>query len=140
MTKEQMLYNLRTLGLKTQFKPYMEPETDVIMLETKKPAQIVGGRLKGSGISLEGKALFRVWTPRVRLARRIAKQYGLRCGTLTGEATVHIPTSLADMLLPKFGAKVRRSVSLKQREVLAIARQKASISKSFAKKVCTSAV
>ena len=143
MRKDNVADYLKQLGLKKQFKPYMEAETGVIMLETRKPVRIVNGLLKGCEISLGADGIFCVWTQRKRLANDIAKRYGLRNGLrirlLDGEAELNIPASLADELLPKFGAKVKRQSSSKQLEALKRARQSSTVTHSLRKKSCAKA-
>lgn len=108
MTKQEMLEHLRALGVLKAFKPYAEPENGASMIETRKPAQIVDGLLRGSEICLQGK-LFRVWTSRKRLAHDLATQYNLKVRLLDGEAELWVSAELADELLPKFGARTRKS-------------------------------
>ncbi|MDD2772295.1 MAG: hypothetical protein PHP45_01205 [Elusimicrobiales bacterium] len=119
MTKQEMQKHLKALGLKKSFKPYAEPESSAFMLETRKPAQIVDGLLRGSEICLQGK-LFRVWTSRKRLAHDFAKQHGLKVRLLDGEAELWVPSELADVLLSLFGAKVKKvcAMSQEQRQAL----------------------
>jgi len=107
MNTKEMQEKLRSLGLAKNFRPYAEQETSALMLATRKPVQIVGGLLKGCEIVLEG-GLFRVWTGRKRLAHELAQRHGLRVRLLDGEAELWVPAALADELLPKFGAKVKR--------------------------------
>ena len=118
MTKHEMLEHLTTLGVKKSFKPYSESETGACMLETRKPAQISDGLVRGSEICLQGK-LFRVWTPRKRLAHTLAKQHNLRVRLLDGEAELYVPPELADELLPKFGAKINHTRNLSAKTRLA---------------------
>ena len=117
-TKQEMLERLKALGLKKSFKPYTEAETGALLLQVRKPAQIVEGLLKGSEICLQGK-LFRVWTPRKQVVRALAKQHGLSAQLLDGEAVLWIPAELADEILPKFGAKVKKACNLTPEERLA---------------------
>jgi len=115
MIKQEMLEYLKTLGIKKSFKPYAEPETGAFMLETRNPAQIVDGLLRGSEICLQGK-LFRVWTAGKRLANTLAKQHNLRVRLLDGEAELWVSAELADELLPKFGTKIRKACFLSQEQ------------------------
>jgi len=115
MTKQEMLERLQALGIKKSFRPYAEMETGAFMLETQKPPQIVDGLLRGSEIVLQGK-LFRVWTPRKRLAHMLATQHNLRVRLLDGEAELWVPAELADELLQKFGAKVKKSCAMSQEQ------------------------
>ncbi|MDD2773701.1 MAG: hypothetical protein PHP45_08395 [Elusimicrobiales bacterium] len=105
------------LGVRRAFKPYAEPETGALMLQSRKPATIVDCKLCGAEITLESN-LFRIWTPRKRLAQGIATKHGLRARLLDCEAELWVPPELADALLPLFGAKVKKACSLtpEQRE------------------------
>lgn len=117
-TKEELKKMMRGLGIKSRFKPYQEPGTGNIYIQTSKPAKIKDGRLVGCEIVLEGPATFRVWTPRTRLAKTCAIRYELRVRLLDGEADLYIPASLADILLRQFGASVKRSISEAERNRL----------------------
>jgi len=108
MAQQEMQERLQSLVLKKSFKTYAEPETGALMIVTRKPARIIDGLLHGSEICLQDK-LFRVWTSRKRLAHAIAKQHGLKARLLDGEAELWVPAELADTLLPKFGARIRKS-------------------------------
>ena len=60
MTEQrQMVDMLRELGLKRHFRPYREPAGVAILLQVRKPARIVDGRLQGSEIVLMLPATFR---------------------------------------------------------------------------------
>jgi hypothetical protein len=120
MTKQEMQELLKSLGVKKTFKPYAEPETGALLIQVKKPAQIIDGLLRGSEICLQGK-LFRVWTPRKRLAHDIAFRHGLKARLLDSEAELWIPVELADELLPKLGAKIthHRNISPERRLAMA---------------------
>lgn len=117
MTISEMQEHLKTLGLKKAFRPCAESETGAILLRTRKPATIVDGLLVGSEITLQGH-LFRVWTPRRQLVRMLATEHGLKCRLLDGEAVLWIKPELADELLPKFGAKVKRQLNAVQKAAL----------------------
>ena len=106
-TKE-LLKILREIGCKANFKPYQETESRAVCLAVRRPAKIEDGRLKGSEIDLCGPSTFRVWTPRAKKAKACAARYGLRIRLMDGECELFIPAHLADDLLPKFGAKVKR--------------------------------
>ena len=102
---------LRAMGCKAIFKPYQEAEARAVLLETRRPAEIVGGRLVGSMIDLYDRTTFRIWTNKTKKARAAAVRYGLRLRLMDGECELFIPAHLADELLPEFGAKVKRIVS-----------------------------
>lgn len=109
MTKEEMQIYLSKLGLKKTYRPAWETESGTILLATRKPDDIVGGKLIGSQITICGDDIFQVWTPRVKKARAVATKHKLKCRILDGEAELFVPPGLADELLPVFGAKVKRA-------------------------------
>lgn len=117
MTISEAVADLAALGLRSKFRPAIEPETGAMVLATKTPAHIVDGALVGCEI-VRVPGGFRVWTSQVRKAERLAKQHGIaaRCGG--GEADFVVPVSLADELLPQLGARIRREVTEEQRQVL----------------------
>lgn len=104
---------LREMGIKGQFKPYREAETGAILLHVKRPAKIVEGWLVGEVIDLYSHTppIFRVWTAHTKKAKACAARHGLRVSLLDGEACIFIPAHLADALLHRFGAKIKRIVS-----------------------------
>ena len=120
MTKQEMSEHLKALGIKKSFKSYAELEIGTLMLETRKPTQILDSFLRGSEICLQEK-LFRVWTARKRLANTLAKQHNLRVRLLDGEAELCVPVELADELLPKFGAKIKHARNISPERRLAMA-------------------
>lgn len=116
MKIEEVHEHLRQLGLRKTFRPYLEPESGIILLTVRRPAQVVAGRLQGSEIDLYDAETFRVWTPKKKTARAIAARYGLRVRLLDGEATLFVPAALADAILPAFGAKTKRDLTPEQLE------------------------
>ena len=110
-TNKQLTDRLQLMGCKARFIPFQESEAETTSLETRRPAEIIDGRLVGSEIDLYDRATFRIWTPRTKAARACAARYNLRICNLDGECELFIPTHLADELLPKLGAKVKRSIS-----------------------------
>ena len=118
MNSNEMRECLKSLGLGKHFRPYAEPETGRLMLETRKPDRIVDGCLRGGEIGLEAGDLFRSWTPRKRLVNELAKRHSVKARLLDGEAELWIPSALADELLPKLGAKLKKTCTLtpEQRE------------------------
>lgn len=136
MTQEQIKIKLRQLGLLKLFKVCLEAETGTCLLATKEPARIIDGILHGSEIALMRDNMFLVWTGRRRLAQEIAKRHKLNVRLLDGEAQIWVPPNLADELLPKFGAKVKRQPSQKQLEVLKRARQLSPALHSMQKNPC----
>ncbi|KAF0125443.1 MAG: hypothetical protein FD189_1625 [Elusimicrobia bacterium] len=117
-TTEELTEKLRRMGCKKPFKPYRETGTGALLLHVRRPAAIVEGRLVGSEIDLHGPATFRVWTSQKKKAASTAREHGLKVRLLDGEAELFIPAALADELLPKFGAKVKRELSEAERERL----------------------
>lgn len=117
MTIPEMQEHLKTLGLKKAFKPYAEAGTGALMLHTRKPATIVDGWLVGSEVCLQD-GLFRVWTPRRQLVRKLSAEHGLKCRLLDGEAVLWVTPALADEILPKFGAKVKKACNMTPKERL----------------------
>lgn len=109
--------DLAALGLRSKFRPAIEPETGAMVLVTKTPAHIVDGALVGCEI-VRVPGGFRVWTSQVRKAERLAKHHGIAARCSGGEADLIVPVSLADELLPQLGARIRREVSEEQRQVL----------------------
>ena len=117
MTTAQALATLSALGIRRSFRPVIESETEAVLLKTRRPAQIVGGELEGCEISQRGSA-FVVWTGQAVKAKKLAKRYGLKIRGLCGEAEVTVPATLADEVLPKFGAQVRRELTPEQKAAL----------------------
>ena len=101
--------HLKTLGLSRPFRPCVESETGILLLQTRKPAQVIDGKLQGCEIALTPGGVFRVWTAQTRKAAKLAQAHGLRLRKLDGEAELFVPASLADAILPIFGAKVKRA-------------------------------
>ena len=108
MTQQEMAAHLKALGLRRSYRPYAEPETGTLLLQTRKPAQVVDGKLTGSEIVLQGNT-FRVWTPQRKKAKACALAHRLKVRLLDGEAELFVPANLADAILPVFGAKVKRA-------------------------------
>lgn len=132
MTKAEMVELLAGWGVKSRFIPDWDPESETITLRTRKPANIVEGRLHGSRIDADiGRRQFTVWTPRIKKANRVAAERRLRMRHWDGECELTVPAELADEILPEFGAKVRKRISEETREQL---RQRALRTPGFAKK------
>jgi len=110
-TTEELTERLRGMGCKNIFKPIQESESGAVLLQVRRPADIVGGRLVGSGIDIYNPSTFRVWTPHTKKAKACAARYGLRIRLVDGECELFIPAHLADKLLPEFGAMVKRVIS-----------------------------
>lgn len=128
MTKERMLLRLKVLKVKKAFKPILEFAAGTIILQTRKQAEIVDGRLKGSGIALMTD-IFKVWTPRKIKAKAVAVKYGIKVRLLDNEAELFVPVELADEILPAFGAKVKRTCNEAKKRVLQLARNVRSLSR-----------
>jgi hypothetical protein len=118
MKTEEILEQFKTLGLRKAFRPYVEPESGRVMLRVRKPAQIVGGHLRGTEIDLYAAETFRVWTAKRKKAKALAQKHNLRLRLLDGEAELFVPAALADVILPVFGAKTRRDLTPEQIETL----------------------
>ena len=123
-TKKQLREKLKAMGVRKQFKPYTEPESLAIVLLVRQSAVITDGLLIGSQIDVYDMAIFRVWTDRKRKAKAYAQRYKLPVRLLDGEAELYVPAHLADEILPKFGAKVKRTLSP---EVLEAARARMAL-------------
>lgn len=98
-----------------KFRPSIEAETGITLIQTRRPARIEDGRLIGSEIVAVAPG-FKVWTARVRLAREIGRRHALRLRLLDREAELMVPADLADAILPRFGARVRRTLTDQERE------------------------
>jgi len=110
-TKKQLREKLKTMGVKKQFKPYREPESEAVLLLVRHSALITDGLLVGSEIDVYTAAIFRIWTCRKQKAKAYAQRYALPVRLLDGEVELLVPAILADEILPKFGAKVKRMLS-----------------------------
>lgn len=100
-----------SMGCKSLFKPRLDKESDRILLMVRRSASIQDGRLLGSEIDVYDSHTFRVWTGKVRKAKELARQYGLKIRLLDGECELFIPVLFADSVLPIFGAKAKRALS-----------------------------
>lgn len=117
MNISEAVADLAALGLKSKFRPGIEPETGAMVLATKTPTHIVDGALVGCEI-VRVPGGFRVWTSQVRKAEKLAAQHGIAVRSGGGEADLVVPVTLADEVLPHLGARIRREVSEEQRQVL----------------------
>ena len=97
-------------------RPQIEPETGAKIIATRRPATIAEGRLVGSEITAAPGG-YRVWTPKTRLAREVARQHGLRLRGMNGEAELLVPSELAGAILPRFGARSRRPLTEQERDI-----------------------
>lgn len=112
MTTEEMHSRLRSLGLTKTYKPVFDRETESIGLTTRQPVSFVDGHYVGSEITIApGSDTFNVWTDKMVRAKRLAKEYGLKVRIWNGEADLMVPGSLADMILPQFGARMKKQYS-----------------------------
>lgn len=114
-TRKELEQILLSMGCGIQFKPYRDTESDRILLIVRRPASIQDGRLLGTEIDIYDPTTFRVWTGKVRKAKEIATQYGLKIRLLDGECELFVPVPVADKVLRIFGAKVKRAVSPEDR-------------------------
>ena len=78
--------------------------------------------MKGCEIDLLDNQTFRVWTSQKKKALQYAKTYNLRVSEYDREADLYVPATLADNILPCFGAKIRRKASPAAIEALKLAR------------------
>ncbi len=117
MTISEATAELSSLGIRRGFKPMVDSESGAMLLATKTPTHIVDGALVGCEIARVPGG-FRVWTSQERKAKRLADQYGISARCWGGEADLIVPEALADELLPRLGARIRREVSEEQRLVL----------------------
>ena len=113
----EMTDKLKSIGLSRRYKPFNDPTNieredgdEVILLECRKPAQIVDGLLVGAEIDIYDDSTVRVWTSQMKKANAIAKANGFKSRLLTGEAEILIPTAKADLFLHALGAKVMKTV------------------------------
>lgn len=120
MNIEEIQERFKLLGLRKAFRPRLEPESGAVLIEVRRPVQIVGGRLQGSEISLYDAETFRVWTSRKKKVRALAVKHGLRARLMSGEAELFVLAALADMILPVFGAITRRAPSPRQLAALKV--------------------
>ena len=130
MTIEEVRELFLSMGVKKRFKVSVESETGTIHVLTRR-FEMRDGRLVGSAITLRDELMggerrrapdFIVWTERKKLARALAAEHGLRYRGWDGEAELIVPGSMADELLPKFGAKVKREQGEAHKARLADAR------------------
>jgi hypothetical protein len=110
-SKKQLSEKIQAMGAKKKFKPYMEPESGAAILQVRNQALVADGRLAGSEIDVYDTSTFRIWTGRKQKAKAYAQRYRLNVRLLDGEAELLVPAHLADEILPKFGAKVKRVLS-----------------------------
>jgi len=111
MTQEQMNQKTAEMGCKRMYRPIWEQEAQTITLKTRKPAVIVEGLLKGTGIDIYDDSTFRIWTPQVKKAKAYARTHNLKIRNMTGECDLFVPGNLADEILPKFGAKRKQVIT-----------------------------
>jgi hypothetical protein len=107
-----------------RFTTYLERETNHTMMKVRKPVRIVDGLLVGSEIDRYEPGHWRVWTPKKKLANRIAKENGLQVQLWDTEAELMVPDALAVGILPQFGAKVKRNLSPEVREARKLGMQR----------------
>lgn len=117
MTVKEMEARLEALGVRRRFKPLWDFERGHMLLQSRRPAAIIDGRLSGCEIVFDGRS-FVVWTSQRRRAAHYARAHALRIRLLDGEALLYLPAELADAILPALGAAVRRQVSPVMRERL----------------------
>ena len=91
-----------------------EPETGTTLHAVRKPARIVDGRLIGSEIARDS-SVWKVWTPRVKLARKLSKAHGWHLRLWEGECELWVPVG-QEAALFAFGAKRKRIISPEARK------------------------
>jgi len=123
-----MTDKLSSLGLKRRYKPLNDDANterdageEIIKLDTRRPATFVDGFMRGADIDIYDDSTVRVWTSQKNKAMSLATAKGFRIRKLDGEAELYIPTSVADLYLHSFGAKVKstRVLTPEQRAVMA---------------------
>lgn len=131
LTKEQMSSTLKSLGIKKAFKPvFPADEAGNFDLETNRPVRIVKGWLHGVSILWSAShGMFNVWTDQKKKAKVYAGIHKLKVSLLDGEAELWVPPSLADEVLPKFGAKIKQERSPAQIEAQKKALERARIAR-----------
>jgi hypothetical protein len=102
MTLPEVAAYLKHLGVKKKFWPIIDK--GFVLFKTKDPIRLHDGEMSGCEILLHGRR-FKVLVDKKAFARRIAKKYDLPVRYLDDMAELILPASLADVLLPQFGAK-----------------------------------
>lgn len=131
MTKDQVSEALKGWGVSKAFRLQRALGDDLPVWEvaTRRPAVVVDGWIRGARITVSA-GFFLVWTSSKQKAKAIASGYGLRVRLLDGEALLWVPGAVADEILPRFGAKVKRVASEAQKAALASGRQNSPIFKT----------
>lgn len=111
MTKEKALSLLSEAGSKKTYFLLEESESKTVLFKTRRQSKIVDGELVGSEVDVFNAQEARVWTSKKNLAAKLAREHDLRVRLMDKEAELFVPLTLADKLLPKFGVKVKRTVS-----------------------------
>ena len=104
------------------FKAYRDNETDDVLINTKREAQIIDGVLKGTEICVR-KDGYLCWTPKKTMAKRICEEHRIKGMWNSGpEAQVLIPHTMPEqtiiMLLLKFWAQKKRVMSKEHQDAL----------------------
>lgn len=114
LTIAEMTAKLNELGLKRKYKPINDSSNvdrsagdEVILLDVRKPTNIVDGEMNGSEIDIHDNNTVRVWTSRKSKAMAIARAIGCKVRMLDGEAELFLPMSRADEFIHGLGAKVK---------------------------------
>ena len=136
MTTDEIKSKMLEIGVKKRFQYYQEAESWVILIRTKKPITLVDGEIDGCAISWQSdRRVFSVWTNKVKRVNAISEQYKIKRRHYNGEAELFVPPMLADEILPKFGARVKREMSQKQREAAKLGLAKARSFRFLPKKL-----
>lgn len=128
MTIDEMQAAVRASGALRQYRLAWDIETEAITVQVRKPVTVRDGLIRGHEIVFKNGE-FTAWSHRKKLLRSVAFTHKLT-GKFAweGEAEITVPGSLADRILPMFGAKVKRVMTEAQKAALDIARTKSSLS------------
>lgn len=117
-TLRQLNAEISALTCEQTFKPYLERESQVTLLQVRKPAEILNGKLTGTEIDVYDTGTFRIWTPQVRKAKTFSSLHSIKVRVLDGECELFVPVHLAGKILKAFGAKTKKSISPAARQRL----------------------
>src|SRR5579863_9204506 len=105
MTKKEIKQALIAVGLKKEFKGYQDPNSELptILIKVRKNTAneiSLGGGVKGTPTT------FCIWTTQTQKARAYSVKHNLVFRDLDGEGELYVPVTLADEVLPNFGARI----------------------------------
>ena len=121
MVKAEIMARLAAVGAKKKYKILSVDEGNQIILVTRKPATITDGVMTGCEIAFMPDGIFNVWTSQKNKAMAWARRLKIPLNGFDGEAEMLVPGNLADEVLPAFGAKVKRVLSVLALEKLKLA-------------------